>query len=200
MTVRVAVTALSSGTVTNTATVSGDQSDPVAGNNTAQETTTVILDADSDGIADGTDNCVFDFNPQQIDTDGDDQGNACDIDDDNDGLLDGDDAFPLDPTESVDTDRDGMGDNADTDDDNDGVLDTDDAFPFNPAESVDTDGDGMGDKFEARFELNLNDPNDAALDADGDGASNLEEFERHRNPLVNEHAVIQGVHPLMFRR
>ena len=37
-------------------------------------------------------------------------------------LLDGDDAFPLDATESVDTDSDGTGNNADTDDDNDGVI------------------------------------------------------------------------------
>ena len=32
-------------------------------------------------------------------------------------VLDGDDAFPLDATESVDTDSDGTGNNADTDDD-----------------------------------------------------------------------------------
>ena len=34
-----------------------------------------------------------------------------------DSVLDADDAFPLDSTESVDTDDDGTGDNADTDDD-----------------------------------------------------------------------------------
>ncbi len=65
---------------------------------------------------------------------------------------------------------------------------------------TDDDNDGMGDNFERRFGLNPNDPDDAALDTDGDGASNLEEFERHRNPRVNEHTVIQGIHPLMFRR
>ncbi len=123
------------------------------------------VDTDGDGIADNLDNCPAVSNSSQHDTDRDGQGNACDADDDNDG-----------------------------------VADVSDAFPLNPAESVDTDGDGMGDNYEARFEFNPNDPNDAALDADGDGASNLEEFERHRNPLVNEHAVIQGVHPLMFRR
>ena len=45
------------------------------------------------------------------------------IDSDGDGVLDHEDAFPLDPTESVDTDGDGVGNNADTDDDNDGVTD-----------------------------------------------------------------------------
>jgi len=49
-----------------------------------------------------------------------------DSDDDNDGVLDAVDAFPLDESESSDLDKDGTGDNADTDDDNDGVLDVDD--------------------------------------------------------------------------
>ena len=56
-------------------------------------------------------------------------------DDDNDGTLDDDDAFPLDAAESADFDGDGTGDNADTDDDNDGTLDDDDAFPQDAAES-----------------------------------------------------------------
>ena len=64
---------------------------------------------------------------------------------DGDGVVNVDDAFPLDPTESVDTDNDGTGDNADTDDDDDSVLDADDAFPLDSSESVDTDNDGMGD-------------------------------------------------------
>ena len=36
------------------------------------------------------------------------------LDDDNDGVPDAQDAFPLDPAESVDTDGDGTGNNADT--------------------------------------------------------------------------------------
>ena len=69
-------------------------------------------------------------------------GNNADTDDDGDSVLDGDDAFPLDATESVDTDSDGTGNNADTDDDGDSVLDGDDAFPLDATESVDTDSDG----------------------------------------------------------
>lgn len=95
-----------------------------------------IDDFDSDGIAD------------EIDTD-----------DDNDGVPDALDAFPMNANESVDTDGDGTGNNADTDDDNDGVADTADSFPLNPAESADTDGDGIGNN------ADTDDDNDTVLDA-----------------------------------
>lgn len=47
-----------------------------------------INDGDSDTVADYTDNCVSDSNTTQLDTDSDNAGNACDIDDDNDGVSD----------------------------------------------------------------------------------------------------------------
>jgi CxxC motif-containing protein (DUF1111 family)/predicted lipoprotein with Yx(FWY)xxD motif len=50
-------------------------------------------------------------------------GLAVSNDMDEDGVIDEDDAFPSDPTETIDTDGDGIGNNADTDDDNDGVSD-----------------------------------------------------------------------------
>ncbi|MDG2017815.1 MAG: hypothetical protein P8J25_00025, partial [Porticoccaceae bacterium] len=53
-------------------------------------------------------------------------------DNDGDGVLNADDAFPNDPNESVDTDEDGIGNNADTDDDNDGVEDNLDGDPLDP--------------------------------------------------------------------
>lgn len=81
-------------------------------------------DDDGDGVLDLEDNCPFTVNAGQEDTDADGDGDSCDVDDDNDGVSDAEDAFPLDPTESVDTDGDGTGDNADTDDDGDGVPDT----------------------------------------------------------------------------
>ena len=67
-------------------------------------------------------------------------------DDDNDGVPDEQDAFPLDPKESVDTDHDRIGNNADPDDDNDGVLDGADNCPLvaNP-DQADDDRDGIGD-------------------------------------------------------
>lgn len=49
----------------------------------------------------------------ETDTDGDGIPDSTDTDDDNDGVLDVDDAFPLDISETTDTDGDGIGDNAD---------------------------------------------------------------------------------------
>jgi hypothetical protein len=91
---------------------------------------------------------------------GDALGDACDPDDDNDGVLDVNDVFPLDPLDWQDADGDGIGDNADTDDDNDGVPDVDDAFPLDPTESIDTDGDGIGDN------ADTDDDNDGVPDVD----------------------------------
>ncbi|MBT8439343.1 MAG: hypothetical protein KJO91_06410, partial [Gammaproteobacteria bacterium] len=69
-----------------------------------------IADTDIDGIADDIDNCINDANPTQANHDGDNLGDACDPDDDNDNVLDSDDAFPLSVAVSVDTDEDGIPD------------------------------------------------------------------------------------------
>ncbi len=74
------------------------------------------------------------------------KGDECDTDDDDDGVVDLEDAFPFDNTETEDTDGDEIGDNADTDDDNDGVLDVDDRFSkIALGALIDTDGDGAPD-------------------------------------------------------
>ena len=39
-----------------------------------------LLDSDGDGIPDASDNCIEEPNASQLDTDGDDYGNACDCD------------------------------------------------------------------------------------------------------------------------
>ncbi|WP_164503574.1 pre-peptidase C-terminal domain-containing protein [Pleionea sediminis] len=64
-----------------------------------------------------------------VDTDGDGIFDDADLDDDNDGIPDVDDAFPLDPDEYLDSDGDGIGNNEDYDDDNDGLNDRYDPFP-----------------------------------------------------------------------
>lgn len=84
-----------------------------------------------------------------IDTDGDGQYDPFDEDDDNDGVRDLADAFPLDPSESLDTDGDGIGNNADTDDDGDGVSDSEDEFPIDENNQyADSDNDGILDNLD----------------------------------------------------
>jgi hypothetical protein len=67
-------------------------------------------DTDDDTVRDGGDNCVLAANTDQLNTDGDAQGNACDGDDDGDANLDGADNCPLVANASqTDGDGDGIG-------------------------------------------------------------------------------------------
>ena len=172
-------------------------------------------DADGDGVCGDVDNCPAVANPLQENNDGDFEGDACDTDDDNDGVVDTSDAFPFDATETIDTDGDGTGNNADADDDNDGVIDDFDAFPLDATETIDTDGDGTGnnadtdddndgvaDDFDA-FPLDVSEttdsdgdgigdntdtcPNDAGNDADGDGlCGDVDNCPSIANPLQED--------------
>jgi len=123
--------------------------------------TTQTISGDSYGIT------AFESNTVTIiflvDTDGDGTPDVTDADDDDDGVNDVDDAFPLDALESLDTDEDGVGNNADTDDDNDGMPDT----------------------WETENGLNLLDATDASNDPDGDGLTNLEEYQQGKDPNIS---------------
>jgi len=121
----------------------------------------VLTDSDNDGVFDFSDNCPSLHNSDQANFDNDSLGDICDPDNDNDGVLNEDDIYPLDPLESTDTDGDGIGDNADTDADN----------------------DGMPDSFEELYNLKPINKNDAALDADYDGFDNLAEYHAATSPI-----------------
>ncbi|MCP4040614.1 MAG: hypothetical protein GY731_01490 [Gammaproteobacteria bacterium] len=73
------------------------------------------------------------------DTDGDGILDEQDPDDDNDGIPDNEDNFPL------DTDNDGADNVVDEDDDGDGLSDVDEATYGTDPLKADTDGDGMND-------------------------------------------------------
>jgi hypothetical protein len=114
------------------------------------------------------------------DPDGDGLGNPCDPDDDNDGVLDGQDNCRLEPNPGQrDTDGDGLGDRCDPDNDGDGVPDGPDNCPLTPnANQRDSDDDGIGDRCDSDDD---NDgvpdtqdncqftPNPNQRDSDGDG-------------------------------
>ena len=154
-------------------------------------------DSDGDGVLDGED--TFPLDPSEsVDTDSDGVGNNEDIDDDNDGLPDedeaalgtdplnsdtdndsyddGSDVFPLNPDEYLDSDADGVGNNEDQDDDNDGVNDSQDSFPLDPSESKDSDADGIG--------------NNADDDDDNDGMSDVFENRYGLDPLNADDALL----------
>lgn len=153
----------------------------------------VAIDADGDAVTNAVDDCVAVFNPVQANADAnfvnqhplfavddttvansDAAGDACDSDDDNDGLPDTDESG-LTAVQAVcpqatgatspvlaDSDGDRVGDGAEC------ALGSDPASagskPATPAPGTDADGDGLSDAYEGGVGSNAN-----AKDTDGDG-------------------------------
>ena len=152
-------------TLSNTATAS--VLDPVREEDTSDNSSQASIgvlstpDFDGDTIVDPDDNCPTVPNADQVDTDGDGQGDACDDDDDGDTVLDVNDNCPLTPNaDQTNTDGDGLGDACDPDDDNDGIPDGDDPDPLDPDIDDDTVLDGSDNC--------INTPNLDQQNSDGD--------------------------------
>jgi len=150
----------------------------------------ITIDTDNDTVDDLIDNCLTVANTDQIDTDNDGAGNACDITPNGDTDLDTIDNLvdncPLvSNTDQANFDTDPQGDACDADDDNDGVNDDVDVFDNDPLLAADPDSDGV-DSGNAAGQTQDNCPNASNagqddldtdgtgnacdIDADGDGA------------------------------
>ena len=131
-----------------------------------------------------------------LDTDVDGRCDVGDTDDDNDGVLDGDDSEPLDPAlcadsdadfcddcsrtgadesggdprdDGVDTDADGLCNLGDGDSDEDGVADGEDENPIDPNVCQDADEDTCDDCTRTGADRSSGDVDDDGVDFDGDG-------------------------------
>ncbi|WP_406828590.1 GLUG motif-containing protein [Microbulbifer sp. ARAS458-1] len=148
-----------------------------------------IIDTDLDGMPDiWNDDC--DRACQSA------SGLTLDDDNDNDGVANTQDAFPLDAAAAEDADNDGMPDawlaacdsvcqSASSltldmslnDTDNDGVTNDIDELPANPAASVDTDGDGQPDSWNDNCDSACQSTSGLILDDDNDndGVANADD-------------------------
>ena len=108
------MTPVASGTCTVSVSQAGD-ADYYPATSVSRSFTITNADTDGDGINDGADNCPVVANADQLDTDSDGTGDACDTDDDDDGTDDGPDNCPLvSNSDQMDSDSDGVGDACET--------------------------------------------------------------------------------------
>lgn len=130
----------------------------------------VTSDVDGDLILDINDNCPNDPNFDQLNTDGDSEGDVCDSDDDNDGLSDIFEISIGTNTLLIDTDSDGLTDfqEVNLDGDANNYTPGSDTDPLDP----DTDNDGLTDGEEdinGNGVIDAGEPSPFSIDTDDDG-------------------------------
>jgi hypothetical protein len=137
-------------------------------------------DFDNDGVINRVDNCPLTPNPDQLDSDNDGAGDACDVlevidnDFDKDGILNDVDNCPVNANpDQLDSDGDSIGDACDTplvpdnDFDNDGILDDADNCPRIPnTDQADRENNGIGDACDAPVVSDDDYDDDGVLDDD----------------------------------
>ena len=109
--------------------------------------------------------CPYEVTPYggHDDRDGDGKGNKCDIDDDGDGVPNGEDNCIYDSNPEQENTFEGPAGDACSDQDSDRIVDANDNCPYTVNyDQLDTDGDGAGDACDE--------------DLDGDGISNSEDL------------------------
>ncbi len=122
-------------------------------------TTYLPPDMDSDGVCDDCDNCPYTANTDQADTDSDGTGDACD------------NCLSTANADQADTDSDGTGDACDSDADGDEIPDDWEMqiVTYDTEDDINSIGDVL--------------PND---DFDGDGVSNIDEYNAGWNPTQTQ--------------
>ncbi|MCX5715608.1 MAG: FecR domain-containing protein [Candidatus Omnitrophica bacterium] len=154
--------------------------------------------SDGDEAKAGSDPLLLADTP--LDTDNDGQRNYIDTDDDGDGYLDADDAFPLDNkralADGIDTDGDGTYNEIDLDDDADGLLDTEEATAGTDPLKPDTDGDGYNDKNDA-FPLDNKQAVVGDIDTDLDGYYNAVDLDDDADGMTDVYELANGLEPLV---
>jgi uncharacterized repeat protein (TIGR01451 family) len=124
-------------------------------------------DGDSDGVSDDVDNCLTIPNADQVDTDGDGAGDACESDGDGDGIVDDIDNCPaVANVDQANTYGDALGDACEA-----------------PPPPPDFDGDGVSDDVDNCPNTANPDQTDSDLDGAGDACDSAEESETDAPPI-----------------
>ncbi len=135
--------------------------------NVTEETT---IDEDDDGVLDFDDNCPNNRNQNQRNSDNDDLGDACDNCPDRSN------------PDQDDSDGDDIGDKCDNCPDTSSGRGVDANGCSSYQRERDSDYDGMPDSWERRHDLDPYNADDAALDNDNDGFTNLQEYMAGTDP------------------